>query len=154
MAGPSHRGLGLAFIGGELCFDGWTGNFHDIEPFRWEKSPPAVTLEGADQHVHATEDVKSPSLRLQLPRFNDARAIPDFRARDFRDSLKKTNSLMNQMDKRGAIAVRYTHSVGIDCLPMFGDWNTCHVYRLCHFCNESSTPVLFSITMFFRLINW
>lgn len=67
---------------------------------------------------------------MQLPRFNDARAIPDFRARDFRDSLKKTNSLMNQMDKRGAIAVRNTHSVGIDCLPMFGDWNTCHVTSL------------------------
>lgn len=116
---------------GELCFDGWTDDFHDIEPSVGKSLSPCGDTGGADQHVQARK-MSVTELEIAAAKIQRCKGHADFHARDFRDSLKKGNSLMNQIDKRGAIAVRDTHSVGIDCLPMFGTGThaTCIVFAI------------------------
>jgi hypothetical protein len=56
-------------------------DFHDIEPYVGEKARCGESAR-ADKHVQARKKMFIEP-EMQLPRFNDARAIPIFRVRGF-----------------------------------------------------------------------
>ena len=121
--GSSHRGLGLAFTRGELCFDGWSDDFHDIEPSVGKRTPCSDAGK-ADQHVQARK-----ILRCSC---HGARAIPIFAREDFRGSLK--NERPDESDRQTwcHCSLRYPLCWN-RLLANVWDWNTCHMHRICHF---------------------
>jgi hypothetical protein len=81
----SHRGLGLHSLAGKSCLmDGWT-TFMISSPSIGKRY--CGDTGKSDKHVQARKtSVTEP--KMQLPRFNDARAIPIFTREIFRESLK------------------------------------------------------------------
>jgi hypothetical protein len=73
VGGSKPQRVGLAFTWRGIMFDGWTDDFHDIEP-SVGKGYPCGDTGGADQHVQA----RKMSVRCSCQDFNDARAIPIF----------------------------------------------------------------------------
>ena len=88
VGGCKPQRLGLAFTHVRITFDGWPGRLSRYRAIRWEKAHCGDTAR-ADKHVQTRKKkmtVIEPE--MQLPRFNDARAILIFVREIFRDSWK------------------------------------------------------------------